>query len=1073
MTDIAIMENALGRVFPHLLIRASAGSGKTFQLSNRYLGLLAAGVAPDSILAATFTRKAAGEILDRIVLRLAEGTQSEAAATELGGFIGDASLNQERCLDLLAEFATNLHRTRVGTLDGFFAQLAGSFSLELGLPPGWRITEPLEDRRLRDEAIESVLKANTSGELSDLTHLLSKGASARGVGSLIRGTVDSLYNVFLETGVDPAPWHCVPRKKALPKHQLESLCHLLGALDMGDKRLTTARDADVELILEENWSAVISKGLTKKIAEGVTTYYKKEIPEEALELYRQVLEEAKAHLVGLVAHQTEGTYTLLNEFHSYYEAIKTERQGLRFEDITRRLTDTSAIDGMSEMTYRLDADIDHLLLDEFQDTSPAQWRVLRPFAQRVTETSEHRSFFCVGDVKQAIYGWRGGVAEIFDAVSDEINGLTTESLATSYRSSPVVIEAVNEIFAGLSKHPKLGGAAEAVSEWRSQMEEHTTAKTDLPGYARFEAAEFPLQRAAEVVADIVKQDPRRSVGVLLRSNQGVGQMIARISRLGVQASEEGGNPLTDSAAVLTVLSLLKLTDHPGDGVARFHVANSVLGEHVGLTTDTDPIAAGAAGQVVRRALLDHGYGAALFQWAQVLAPQCNARELSRLLKLVELAYDFEPQASLRAADFIAYVEQQRVSDPTAANVRVMTIHQSKGLEFDVVVLPELAMNFPGHADEFVVHRETPTAPITRVSRYASSAIQQLFPADIRQMFDDAVDKKAAESLCVLYVAITRPIHSLYMFTKSKPEERSLPKTIDGMLRAALSDGKPVEDGDLIWDHGDPDWLAKLPPVEVTRNDNGKEQADLEPLTITLRKSSEPHRGRQRVSPSRIDGRPVTLSHALGGNDLWRLRRGEILHAWMSRIGWLADDLPENGLPSDAEMERIAKKIGAGELNVPELMSEFKQLVGAPKIADLLTKSHYDSLANLSLDLDILATDKSPIESIEVFRERRFAIGRGQAIVEGVMDRMVQLNGPDGVVAADIVDFKSEEVTSSAAIAGAVERYRPQLEAYREAASLMFQLPAERISIRLAFLHCDEIVAIHPQVDQVQKTLFDM
>ena len=68
------------------------------------------------------------------------------------------------------------------------------------------------------------------------------------------------------------------------------------------------------------------------------------------------------------------------------------------------------------MAYRLDARVAHLLLDEFQDTSPPQWRVLRPFARQVVDGGRRQSFFCVGDVKQAIYGWRGGVAEIFEAI---------------------------------------------------------------------------------------------------------------------------------------------------------------------------------------------------------------------------------------------------------------------------------------------------------------------------------------------------------------------------------------------------------------------------------------------------------------------------------------------------------------------------------------------------------------------------------------------------------------------------------------------------------------------------------
>ena len=86
---------------------------------------------------------------------------------------------------------------------------------------------------------------------------------------------------------------------------------------------------------------------------------------------------------------------------------------------------------VDEVLYRLDSHLSHMLLDEFQDTSLLQWQVLRPFAHRVVDGGQSQnaacSFFCVGDVKQAIYGWRGGVAEIFEAIDRELGGLEHES----------------------------------------------------------------------------------------------------------------------------------------------------------------------------------------------------------------------------------------------------------------------------------------------------------------------------------------------------------------------------------------------------------------------------------------------------------------------------------------------------------------------------------------------------------------------------------------------------------------------------------------------------------------------
>ena len=150
--------------------------------------------------------------------------------------------------------------------------------------------------------------------------------------------------------------------------------------------------------------------------------------------------------MGRIADQTEATRDLLQRFDTAYQHLKARERSVRFEDVTRRLGEAALADRLEEVVYRLDGQVAHLLLDEFQDTSALQWRVLRPFAQRVVRGGEERSFFCVGNVKQAIYGWRGGVAEIFDALDDEFGGLPSRALNESFRSSPVVIDCVNKVF---------------------------------------------------------------------------------------------------------------------------------------------------------------------------------------------------------------------------------------------------------------------------------------------------------------------------------------------------------------------------------------------------------------------------------------------------------------------------------------------------------------------------------------------------------------------------------------------------------------------------------------------------
>ena len=196
------------------VIRASAGTGKTFQLSNRFIGL-AARQAPDNILATTFTRKAAGEILDRVLVRLAEAALKPKKLVELAQHIDGPKIDRARCLGMLREMIRHLHRLRVGTLDSFFVQIAQSFSLELGLPPGWAIAEEIADQVLRAEAIRTVLQNESTEDVVRLMHLLTKGEAARSVSEQIAALVKALYGIYTEAPAEEHGGHCPARSNSM------------------------------------------------------------------------------------------------------------------------------------------------------------------------------------------------------------------------------------------------------------------------------------------------------------------------------------------------------------------------------------------------------------------------------------------------------------------------------------------------------------------------------------------------------------------------------------------------------------------------------------------------------------------------------------------------------------------------------------------------------------------------------------------------------------------------------------------------------------------------------------------
>ena len=417
--------------FPAIVIRASAGTGKTFQLTNRYLGLLQAGAKVDEILATTFTRKAAGEILDRVLERLADAALSPERAQELGKQLQDHSVDSNRCAALLAQVTQQLHRLRISTLDSLFAQMATSRALELGLPPGWSILDDLADARLRSQAIDTLLRSEDTQDVVRLLHLMTQGGVDRSVSRVLHDAVSDLYGLFLES--EPAAWRHFPPPRMLTREQLEQCCRDIETdpeLEV-DGRMKTARDDDVLLARRSDWVTFVSKGLAAKVISGECKYYKKPISTAAIGNYERLIGHARGVLLNQLAQQTQATHDLLARFHALYERLKQQHGVLRFEDITRRLAADLQLKTTDIATYdfRMDSAALHVLLDEFQDTSLTQWQALKPFAERVTGTGTWRrtrptrlgrSFFCVGDEKQAIYGWRGGISVIFSVLERKL-----------------------------------------------------------------------------------------------------------------------------------------------------------------------------------------------------------------------------------------------------------------------------------------------------------------------------------------------------------------------------------------------------------------------------------------------------------------------------------------------------------------------------------------------------------------------------------------------------------------------------------------------------------------------------
>lgn len=1037
---------------PRLLIRASAGTGKTFQLSNRYLSLLRR-CAPDRILAVTFTRKAAGEILDRILTRLSDAVLDDGERSKLSGFLGGPPLTATECNALLETIVRQLHRVKVGTLDGFFSRLASSIPLEIGIPPNWAIADEHAARALSFRAIDTVLRRSSEATTRRLVRMLAKGDVPRSVTRLMSTAVQTHFDIFRMS--EAAAWRCIEPPAMLATEELELALVQCEQLDLGKlASFPKTRDADLKRFRGSEWESFLKNGLAVKIHAGESMFSRKEIPEEVAVVYRRLLGHVRGLLLKIWADQMAAVHELLTEYSAARRELQAESQELRFDDVALALaTRMSSIDARA-LVHRLDADVDHLLLDEFQDTSLLQWDVLRPFVQAL-DAKPDASFFCVGDVKQAIYGWRGGVAALFDKVECEVPGLSSGMLNESRRSAGAVISVVNNVFQNLTKHPNLGNELrDDVECWQTAFPEHSTALADAPGYVVLQTGDTTATdaaskqrdccaKAADIAEKLVRENPALTIGILTRKNEMVGRVIHELAGRNIQASEEGGVRLTTSAAVQLIQSLLQFADHPGDTTSLFHIANSPLADLFDLSSKMSATAAHAVASLIRTELAARGYESAIERWSKALRPVCSERDWARVRRLCTLAAAYDPVAGLRPAEFANRIDDERVEEATASAVRVMTIHKSKGLEFDIVILPDLDWLIHD-APDVNVGSPAPAERPDLVLIHRNATVSSLLPPELRRAIDQQRRTDVQESLCCLYVAMTRAAHALYLVIASQPAKQdgttTYQKTAAGLLRAALVDRPDVPPSTKLFEFGDAHWHID----STARSEAPLERSPRKlPSQIPLaRRENGRIRGREAVSPSqKKSASVVSATSVLSTAAVAGLNRGTLWHLWCQHITW-TDDAPIDknrllsvGRPCCRDEEQLAAECEA-----------FLSAIAAKSIRRIFSQR------DVRVSWEVLAADVE----IKCINEYRFSILDGGQCLTGSIDRLILLSKGGRVVGAEVVDFKTDLAGQSTPLR---ESYREQVRLYAGAICRSYQLDEASVRRSLVWLATDVVEAV--------------
>jgi ATP-dependent helicase/nuclease subunit A len=1035
---------------PHKLFLASAGTGKTYKLAVQFVGLLMKGVEPERILATTFTRKAAGEILDRVLSHLVEAIEDEKKLAELQRELHseEVEVSRESCVALLAKLTRALGQLKVKTLDAFFASVAKVYALDLGLPPDWAIVDEVTANDLKSDAIARMLSEDKEDQWALLLRQLSS-AAPRGVHEAILKTVSDCQDAFVES--DQRAWGSVKTPAwVLGEEELASALKELEEAPTPLKKDGTPNvpfQKAVKKVVEEvtagrGFSLLDSKLVESSLAE-TNKYSGKNFEDAFVAPMLLVARHIGALAVDRTVQKNSATYGFLELFGFAHEVLQSEESSYRFEDLPQRLAAKDGIDPLTQagydLWYRIDGRVDHLLLDEFQDTSPVQYRILERIIEEIlADGTGERSLFCVGDVKQSIYGFREADPRLLGQLSDRLPILkeVEETLEKSWRSSPVVLGMVNSVFESVSRSSALseGEELDAAEEFQGFFKEHSAAKTEKRGAAYFiesrpktdsEKDWAPvLERTVERIQQIQAEEKTASIGVLVRTSKRIPELIFHLREANVLASGEGGNPLTDSTAVLQALSALHWLDHPGDTQARFHVASSFLGAELGVHETGD---ATEVLRALRRRLVRAGYGAFLGSLLPTVVAKYSDWDQRRFERLVDLAHTYDERAGLRPRAFVEFVRSERIEDPSAARVKVMTVHRSKGLEFDAVILPELDGGFFPRHPALYTSRPDPYQLIKSVSSAPKASICEVSD-ELRDLRYHHRTRGMVDNLCLLYVAMTRARHRLDIISQYCPADKYPGKGLASLARRALvPEGVlPDEKTGELWAHPENSrtWLEER-SLESTCETAPCPEFSLAETTTARRLS------RQAPSVQRTLG--VVDASELFSESGGAARHGTLVHKLAEAIEWL-DEAVEM---TDGHLEGALKSEGASEEEAGRAITAFREALGQPAIKALLSREGHGSSSE-----------------VKISNERRFSLllrdeEDAEYLSNGSIDRLVLSYEEGEVVSAEVIDFKTDGVREE----GVEERARhhaPQMYSYRRAVSTMYSLKPEMVKLRLAF-----------------------
>ncbi|MBB4284988.1 double-strand break repair helicase AddA [Roseospira goensis] len=654
-------------------VAASAGSGKTKVLTDRVLNLLLEGTAPERLLCLTFTKAAAAEMANRVAGRLAAWAVADdaalaAALEDLAGTAPDGA-RMARARRLFAQVLETPGGLRIQTIHAFCQSVLRRFPLEAGLSPGFEVMDDRMAAEATDAALRTVLEAARLGDpvrdpLAAALEVVSARVSEDRFPKLMaamKGAGPRLRRLFAVRGGLAGVRAATCARLGVAETDTPETLTAAACADAAFDRVSLAEAAEVLATggkIDQGRAATLAAFLAASPAErpallpafetvffdskgaprAVETLSKTKAIRDGQGWVLDVLEAEQTRLVRLAERRraaavAEATGALLTVADAYLRALdaqKVARALLDFDDLihhTRVLLERS--DGAAWVLYKLDGGLDHLLIDEAQDTSPDQWAVVRALTEEFhaglgregphgDTVPPRRTVFAVGDRKQSIYSFQGADPAGFEAmrarVSDRVRATGARfedvELHVSFRSTQAVLDVVNRVFRqadardgvavgdeDITHTPARAGQAGHVELWPAlDPPEAAAPEPWKPPVERLRVESAPA-RLARLVADrihrMVTQGERLpardrairpgDILVLVRRRTGfVTDLSRHLKTRGVPVAGADRMVLTEQLAVMDLMALGQALLLPEDDLT---LATVLKGPLIGLTEE--------------------------------------------------------------------------------------------------------------------------------------------------------------------------------------------------------------------------------------------------------------------------------------------------------------------------------------------------------------------------------------------------------------------------------------------------------------------------------------------------------